>query len=236
MLARQGALLLAASVVLTAFVRADEGKQSLSPADALQSFSKAWDDTTWVPQRAGQRGGYLRPDDDQGWKARMTAMQALVRGGGDSSKLLPDKLRDGKPPERILAAQTLGFLDDKTVRDALIKAAESDADGAVRLYAADSLGMLGAADYRQTLERLVQREGNRDAKRHLSYAVDRGANALETSFVEALKGWDSRQIDSAAVGKVAPDFELPSLSGQKVRLSDFRGKSAVVLVFVYGDT
>ncbi|WP_117215395.1 peroxiredoxin [Allorhizocola rhizosphaerae] len=33
------------------------------------------------------------------------------------------------------------------------------------------------------------------------------------------------------VGDPAPDFELPSHSGQTVRLGDFRGKSAVVLFF-----
>lgn len=236
MIPRQSAIILTATIVLAAYVRAEDGQNSLSPAEAMPSFSEAWDDTAWVPKRAGRRAGYLRPDDDQGWKARMTAMQALVRGGSDSAELLLKTLRDGKLPERILAAQTLGFLGERTAGDALLKAAESDADGAVRLYAADSLGMLGAADYRQSLERLVQRETNRDAKRHLSYAVDRSASALDASFVELLKRWDSRQSDSASVGKAAPDFELPSLSGDRVRLSDFRGKSAVVLVFVYGDT
>jgi len=33
------------------------------------------------------------------------------------------------------------------------------------------------------------------------------------------------------VGDVAPDFTLPDLKGQKVKLSDFRGKSNVVLAF-----
>jgi peroxiredoxin Q/BCP len=33
------------------------------------------------------------------------------------------------------------------------------------------------------------------------------------------------------VGDAAPDFDLPSASGQRVRLSDYRGKSAVVLYF-----
>ena len=33
------------------------------------------------------------------------------------------------------------------------------------------------------------------------------------------------------VGDAAPDFTLPDLKGEKVKLSDFRGKSNVVLAF-----
>jgi peroxiredoxin len=33
------------------------------------------------------------------------------------------------------------------------------------------------------------------------------------------------------VGDMAPDFELPSTQGGKVKLSDFRGKKTVVVAF-----
>ena len=55
-------------------------------------------------------------------------------------------------------------------------------------------------------------------------------------FPGALVEWDSKQINSAKIGSVAPDFQLANLSGTNYRLSDFRGKQAVVLVFIYGDT
>lgn len=46
---------------------------------------------------------------------------------------------------------------------------------------------------------------------------------------------EAKPVDSVLkvkVGQVAPDFELPSISGDKVRLSQYRGKSNVVLSFV----
>lgn len=33
------------------------------------------------------------------------------------------------------------------------------------------------------------------------------------------------------VGDIAPDFTLPSTAGQKVTLSEFKGKKAIVLAF-----
>ena len=37
-----------------------------------------------------------------------------------------------------------------------------------------------------------------------------------------------------AVGRPAPDFELADVQGRKIRLSDYRGKKNVVLVFTRG--
>jgi peroxiredoxin len=37
-----------------------------------------------------------------------------------------------------------------------------------------------------------------------------------------------------AVGQAAPDFELTDVQGRIVRLSDYRGKKHVVLVFTRG--
>lgn len=43
-----------------------------------------------------------------------------------------------------------------------------------------------------------------------------------------------KQSRFVALGKQAPDFELPTVAGGKVRLSDYRGKQHVVLVFLRG--
>ncbi|MDK2921626.1 MAG: hypothetical protein PWR24_1183 [Desulfonauticus sp.] len=56
------------------------------------------------------------------------------------------------------------------------------------------------------------------------------SQALNIYQVGKLKPRDS--VLKVKVGELAPDFELPSISGKKVRLSYFRGKKNVLLSFV----
>jgi peroxiredoxin len=51
-----------------------------------------------------------------------------------------------------------------------------------------------------------------------------------------LRRWDASGINTAQVGQLAPDFELPQITGESTRLAHYRGKQPVVIVFVYGDT
>jgi len=227
----------AACISLTALplrTRADKPDDKVAPV--LEKFSKAWDDSAWEPRGRGKRAGYMRPLDDAGWRARMTAFQELARLGPQASSGLGHALREGQPSERMLAAQVAGYADCKDLQQDLADAAEKDTHPAVRLYAIDSLGMLASLGDADRSERLRAAEKNRDARMHLAYVVERKDAKLDPHVRESLTKWDTALIDSARVGKTAPDFELPVLSGAKVRLSSFRGKKAVVLVFVYGDT
>ena len=56
------------------------------------------------------------------------------------------------------------------------------------------------------------------------------AETPNTYPVGQLKPVDS--VLKVSEGSIAPDFELPSVAGPKVRLSDYRGKKNVVLSFV----
>lgn len=117
----------------------------------------------------------------------------------------------------------------------LVAALKAETDATVRLYLVDTLGMLGKAEAVDWTE-LLESERNRDVRRHIAYVERRKNKSLDPRVVESLKTWDVSQINSATVGQPAPDFVLPSAQGESVRLSDFRGKQAVVLVFIYGDT
>jgi len=223
-----------ASIVLSATISWGAEPQP-APREWLNRFSQHWRDDDWQNKRRFSRAGYMRPLDDEGWKARMLAMQGCVQHGGASVAVLLDGLRSGDAPERIFAAQTLGFLGPDVPTEPLVVALQADADPAVRLYLVDTLGMLGKGAEVNWAE-FLESESNRDVKRHVGYLRERNGKPLDARAVEKLTKWDSRQIDTARIGRAAPDFTLMSLQGDKVRLSDFRGKKAVVLVFIYGDT
>lgn len=228
------ATLTIASLITSSVSRADDA----TPADvkkALTEFTSAWDDKLWEPAE-GRLSLYMRPMQDAGWKKRMQALQTVVRQGSAASTELRTLLRNGSTVERLFAAQALGYCGQTEAQADLAHSVEHDAEAAVRLHAADSLGMLGGQAHAELLQRLEKSEKNNDVRRHIRYALERNGQVIDPAVVKQLKDWPTNQLDTAALGKLAPDFELPSLSGEKVRLSDYRGKKSVVLVFVYGDT
>jgi hypothetical protein len=52
----------------------------------------------------------------------------------------------------------------------------------------------------------------------------------------AIGKYDPGAMDTARVGKLAPDFALPDAGSETYRLSQFRGKKVVLLAFVVADT
>jgi peroxiredoxin len=65
--------------------------------------------------------------------------------------------------------------------------------------------------------------------------LEDSVKALSVLFVTAamasLPAQQAPPKTQLKVGDMAPDFTLPSTSGKPVTLSEFRGKSAVVLAF-----
>ena len=202
------------------------------PAEAIAWVGDAWTEEGWD---ASLKKKYMRTIDDVGWHRRVLGMRELVRGGEGSVRALVETLRDGDAGMRVFAAQTLGFLGPVAPRAELV-AALGDEETAVRLYAVDALGMSGAKGLTELLTPMKAGEPDRDVKKHIDYALLRGGVTVDAEVAETLLAWDPRMIDSAVVGEMAPDFQLTALTGETFRLSDFRGKQAVVLVFVYGDT
>ncbi|MBI1310062.1 redoxin domain-containing protein [bacterium] len=233
------AIVLLLGVGLTCSARAqDAGAAAVPlPHQLLSRFVDGWDETLWQQSRGGV--GYMRADDDRGWQLRMQTLQQLVRyreEGQQAVKVLLKSLKSESTPERILAAQALGYLSPWVPAEPLIEAAKSDADPAVRLYAVDALGMTGRDGKTVDWKSLQEAETNRDVRRHIDYAIERDGTRLDQVVVRQLIEWNSKTMNSAKLGQSAPDFTLTAATGEIVKLSDFKGKKAVVLVFIYGDT
>lgn len=207
-----------------------------TPEQWMSYFSQNWNEADWIQKSRFAPAGYMRPNQDKGWQARMLALQGLVKHGKKSIPILLENLKHGEMPQRVLAAQALGFLAPDVPRAAFIEAIKNDEEKAVRLHAVDALGMKGDAAKKVDWDDLSKGQRNGDVRKHIKYAKERKNASIAKEAVAKLANWDVRKMNSAAVGKIAPDFELMSANGKKIKLSDYRGKKAVVLVFVYGDT
>lgn len=230
--------LLLITLSATSIFAADEPETSgpVATDQLIQQFSAAWEESHWTESSGSVPDGYLRITDDRGWKVRMRVLQKLVTQGEAAIPDLLKALKSESTPERILAAQTLGYLAPHVPLQPLLQAAGTDADAAVRLYAVDSLGMQGVTSDAVDWQQLLKNETNRDVRKHIRYAMERQGQPLNRKVTKQLIEWNADSIGTAAVGQLAPDFELVSATGETVKLSQFRGSKAVVLVFIYGDT
>lgn len=201
--------------------------EEADPSRVLRDFQKAW------KPLAGR--DYMRPLDDQGWKARFTALHNLAGAGNAANAPLVGALKTGEDETRVFAAQVLALLADPAARPAL-QAALRDKQAAVRLYALDALSLGGKLPMEKPYVALAKSDPNRDVKSHATFAMERDDQPRPDALRRALREFDLNKLDTAKLGKEAPSFSLTDPNGKKVQLSDYRGKMNVVLVFVYGDT
>lgn len=185
----------------------------------------------WTPSKE-----HMRDPGDAGWKARMRALHGLARLRSEAVLPLVVALDDPKPDVRVFAAQALGYIGDPRATARLEQTLEKDKAPAARLYAADALGAIGGLRPSPLLEKAEAEDANRDVRAHVRFALERHGKPLDDEVRAPLRSFDPRKVDAARVGERAPDFTLTDVLGTTYRLADFRGKQAVVLVFIYGDT
>jgi hypothetical protein len=213
---------------------ADEPAAEL-PGSIIEQLAVDWPAGGWGAEGSAR---YLRPLAEENWRKRFGSLQRLVQLGEPAVAPLVESLRHDSVEVRIFAAQALGYLYPHSASSskALLDSLETDSSAAVRLYAADSLGMLGLGEeLAEELSRIRTSEKNGDVKKHLGYVLMRKASPIDTAVIDTLKDW-KLPAGTGDVGQLAPDFQLDALNGESVKLSSFRGKSPVVLIFLYGDT
>ncbi len=189
----------------------------------LQAFQRDWPD---------DRTPY-RTEDDETWKTYAVTLKGLVAHGPTATAPLIGACDSESFQVRGMAARALGFLEAERAVPKLIELLEDQRD-TVALHAADSLGQIRSPEAIAGLEKARTTERRGDVLLHVNKALERSVPLEPEARAELLRIDDS-SLGIASVGQMAPPFALRTAEGKRWNLADFRGKSAVVLVFIYGD-
>jgi HEAT repeat protein len=201
---------------------------SLQAAPEVQALLDEFSAVNWH-ERARPQVGNL---DDTGWLTRVRIEHALIRQGAAAVLDLVTALDRPNPHVRALAAFCLGAIGDESAIEPLIGHLSADSSATARVHIAEALGRL--ADPR-ALPGLEQAAGGgmrwlRDvallARQRIEDRAPAG-NALQTM---ARPAEEFAGLTIPAVGAQAPDFDLLTHAGERVRLADFRMKKPVVVI------
>lgn len=187
----------------------------------------------WSKKEVGQN----KDPADDAWKVRIEVENELVALGESAVTTLIEACQDTNQHVRLLAAYVLGMLNHSSAVSALTRIAESDPYAPARLMAIEALGRLGASEATSVIQAATQ-DNNGYIGAAAKWALPRvknGEGVGDTLRELALSTYDKNQIASAVVGKPAPDFALMNHAGEIVKLSDFRGKKNVVMLFLLAD-
>lgn len=212
------------------------------PLPGRWTFSKVPNRTTSHPILVAFRRDWGKPVESLSkvpplaWRARMTALCALARLGPGAVPVLLEGLDDAEVEIRVLCAQAMGYFGDASQAGRLERVMAEDPEAGVRIYAGISRAMIGGPIPRSLVDLITKHDPVRMTRTRLDLARTRGAEPRSESIREALAGYDLARMDTARPGQPAPDFTLSDQDGRVHRLSDLRGKKAVVLVFINGVT
>lgn len=178
-----------------------------------------------------------REAEKQNLKLQMECLVKLMRIGPATVPVLIDCLKNQKTPAstRAFAARALGFFGDVRARPVLLQTIE-DKDGYVAAYSRFALGRLGRIKATPKLRQLAGTDADGSGYFDAMFITTRDDEPNPEPFRRALRNYDLARMDSAHLGKPAPDFTLEDASGKTWHLARFRGKKAVVLILLVGIT
>lgn len=175
--------------------------------------------------------------EDQDWRVRTLAVRDLVRLGKPATPALVTALADKSEHVRHVAAMTLGILRATNAVPALEKVLRVDSDSVVRAQAAIALGQIGVRDSLATVQAAQTEDKSKDVQHQAelaAYAIEHGKTATP-ELAQAYAALDESKFGRVQVGQPASAFQLTDTEGKTWRLSDFRGKKPVVLIWVFAD-
>jgi alkyl hydroperoxide reductase subunit AhpC len=175
--------------------------------------------------------------EDQDWRVRVLAVRNPVRLGLPAMRGLLQGTENTNAHVRQVAAMTMGIIRATNAAPTLEKLLRQDLDEVVRSQAAVSLGQIGLRRSLAAVQTAQKNDASRDVQHQAelaAYSIEHGKSATP-DLMRAWAGLDEDRFGRLQVGQLAPDFELSDTEGRRWRLADFRGKQAVVLIWVFAD-
>lgn len=174
---------------------------------------------------------------DNSWRVRLLAVRDLIRLGESAIPQLTSRLEDRNSHVRELCAMVLGILEASDANQALIKRLKEDPDSVVRTQAASALGQIGLRKSLEALEEAMEKDTSRDVIPQSEMSITQIKNEIKSdpNLVSAYRSLDESNFNSVQVNQPAVDFELKDTNGKTWKLSDFKGKKNVVLIWVFAD-
>lgn len=174
---------------------------------------------------------------DTAWKVRLLAIRDLVRLGEEAVPEIVKQLEHGNPNVRHVAAFVLGLRPGEISETSLMNLLKSEVDPVVRSQAAISLGRLNSKNAIPLLQDLSQNDQSRDVRHQCELAVYRIKHfqGADDELAESYASLDELDFNLIQVGQPAIDFELQDAEGKTWKLSDFKGKKEVVLIWIFAD-
>lgn len=175
---------------------------------------------------------------DNAWKVRILAISDLVKTApGDHAEVIAG-LGDRNRHVRHVAVTALRLLGVKQAGPELLKLLVEDPDPIVRCEAAQALGQIGYDKAKGTLKKIASEDKNKNVAHRAKIALKRFGSKDQQGTAAALQAWkklDESTFNKVEVGKPAPDFTLKDTNGKTWKLSDYKGKKNVALIWIFAD-
>ena len=174
---------------------------------------------------------------DDAWRVRTLAIRDLVRLGSTSTAGVVAGMRDKNRHVRHVCVAALGILGVKEACDDLLTALANDPDPIVRGQAAQALGQIGCTQAVPALKTAARGDSSKYVQHRAELAAGRFKEGATTGpeLIDVWTGLDETTFRKLELGKSAPGFELKDTHGKTWRLSDFKNKRTVALIWVFAD-
>ncbi|MCF6311055.1 MAG: redoxin domain-containing protein [Verrucomicrobiales bacterium] len=228
-------LVLTLSLLLSSIASA---QASPSIADTISKISQHdfHDAKSMTHDRQLKKSG-IADLDDQDWKVRTLALRDFVKAGDTGIPDLITALAHQDPQVRYLAAAALGIQASQKAIPALEETLQSAKESIVRSQAAISLGLIGSKQALPDLTKALNSDASRDVIHQCElsiYQIQTGQKA-SPALREAYASLDESTFETLQLNQAAPDFSLLDSEGKPWKLSDYKGKKTVLLIWVFAD-